>query len=103
MTEDIVTYELDGEIALIGLNRPDKRNCMNDDHEQGVRRRRGRANEEAKCGVLFGHGDHFCAGLDLAEAVNWVNADPEVRLRRRGRGIQLSTPWLAAISRSLRH
>ena len=27
--EQTVTYELDGEIALVGLNRPDKRNCFN--------------------------------------------------------------------------
>jgi len=24
--EKVVTYELEGEIALVGLNRPDKRN-----------------------------------------------------------------------------
>ena len=27
--EQTVTYELEGEIALVGLNRPDKRNCFN--------------------------------------------------------------------------
>ena len=27
--EQTVTYELDGEVALVGLNRPDKRNCFN--------------------------------------------------------------------------
>ena len=27
--EQMVTYELEGEIALVGLNRPDKRNCFN--------------------------------------------------------------------------
>ena len=27
--ENMVTYELDGEIALVGLNRPDKKNCFN--------------------------------------------------------------------------
>ena len=26
--EQVVTYELEGEIALVGLNRPDKRNCF---------------------------------------------------------------------------
>ena len=26
--QQTVTYELDGEIALVGLNRPDKRNCF---------------------------------------------------------------------------
>ena len=27
--EQTVTYELEGDIALVGLNRPDKRNCFN--------------------------------------------------------------------------
>ena len=27
--ENVVTYELDGETALIGLNRPEKRNALN--------------------------------------------------------------------------
>lgn len=27
--EKLVTYELEGEIALVGFNRPDKRNCFN--------------------------------------------------------------------------
>ena len=30
MSNDFVTYELDGPIALIGLNRPDKRNAINE-------------------------------------------------------------------------
>jgi enoyl-CoA hydratase/carnithine racemase len=29
--ETVVTYELEGEIALIGLNRPDKRNALSPD------------------------------------------------------------------------
>ena len=29
MGEPLITYELDGAIALIGLNRPDKRNAIN--------------------------------------------------------------------------
>ena len=31
MSETLVTYELDGEVALIGLNRPEKRNAINED------------------------------------------------------------------------
>ncbi len=66
--EKVVTYELQGEIALVGLNRPDKRNALSPElmvqlHEAVVR-----AGAEAKCGVIFGHGDNFCAGLDLARA-----------------------------------
>jgi enoyl-CoA hydratase/carnithine racemase len=84
MAEELATYELDGDIALIGLNRPDKRNCMNEGLHKAVAPLILRANQEAKCGIIFGHGDHFCAGLDLAEAMQWINADSEVRLRRRG-------------------
>src|SRR3979411_836612 len=29
--EKVVTYELEGDIALIGLNRPDKRNALSPD------------------------------------------------------------------------
>ena len=70
--EDVVTYELEGEIALVGLNRPAKRNCFDADVMGKLRRAIERAGEEAKCGIIFGHGDNFCAGLDLAWAAeNW--------------------------------
>ena len=65
----VITYELEGDIALIGLNRPNKRNCMNDEMNRQFAVALARANDEAKCGVIFGHGDHFSAGLDLAEAM----------------------------------
>ena len=35
--EQVVTYELEGEIALVGLNRPDKRNCFNPEVQKGLR------------------------------------------------------------------
>ena len=44
MTEqNVVTYELEGEIALVGLNRPDKRNCFNPDCHEGDCDRRSSA------------------------------------------------------------
>ena len=37
-----------------------------------------RAGEEAKCGIIFGHGDNFCAGLDLRWAAeNWKTGRSE--------------------------
>jgi enoyl-CoA hydratase/carnithine racemase len=60
--EQTVTYELEGEIALVGLNRPDKRNCFNPTVMRQLREAIDRAGEEAKCGIIFGHGDNFCAG-----------------------------------------
>jgi len=76
--ENIVTYELDNEIALVGLNRPDKRNCFNPDVMQALRAAIERAGEEAKCGIIFGHGDNFCAGLDLRWAAeSWKTGQSE--------------------------
>lgn len=69
MSEPLITYELDGNIALIGLNRPDKRNAINDPLIDELRTAVLRAHEEADVAVLFGHGSNFCAGLDLAEAL----------------------------------
>jgi len=64
-----ITIERDGHVLAIGVNRPEKRNAfdlqtilelaeayevLGDDSDLYV-------------GVLFAHGDHFSAGLDLAE------------------------------------
>jgi (methylthio)acryloyl-CoA hydratase len=69
MSEPLVTYQLEGAVALIGLNRPDKRNAINDPLIDELRAAVLRAHEEADVAVLFGHGSAFCAGLDLAEAL----------------------------------
>src|ERR1700733_12731790 len=62
-----VTFALEGAIALIGLDRPQKRNAINDALVEALRDAVERASAEAKVAVIFGHGDHFSAGLDLAE------------------------------------
>jgi (methylthio)acryloyl-CoA hydratase len=67
MSTEMITYELEGDIAIIGLNRPDKRNAMNDRVIGLLRDAVIRAGEEADCGVIFGHGSNFSAGLDLSE------------------------------------
>jgi enoyl-CoA hydratase/carnithine racemase len=66
MSDQVVTYELEGETALIGLNRPEKRNALNDALGTQLAEAVMRASEEAKVGVLYGHGSHFSGGLDLA-------------------------------------
>ena len=62
-----ITYELRDRVAWIGLNRPQKRNAINDallaELETAIRR----AQDEARALVVFGHGPSFCAGLDLSE------------------------------------
>ena len=65
MTTDVVTYELRGKVALIGLDRADKRNAINAEVLEGLAAAAIRAGQEARAGVLFGHGPNFSAGLDL--------------------------------------
>ena len=70
MADPNITYALDGQVALIGLDRPAKRNALSDALIEELRVAVERAGVEAKAGVIFGHGDHFSAGLDLAEHVH---------------------------------
>jgi (methylthio)acryloyl-CoA hydratase len=65
----LVTYERRGDVAVIGLNRPEKRNAVSDRVVEALADAVVRAAEEAKSAVIHGHGPHFCAGLDLAEHV----------------------------------
>ena len=62
-----VNYELRDGIAWVGLNRPGKRNAINEallaEFDLAVRR----GQEDARVMVVFGHGPCFSAGLDLIE------------------------------------
>ncbi|HKT15604.1 MAG TPA: enoyl-CoA hydratase-related protein, partial [Allosphingosinicella sp.] len=82
MAEQVITYELDGKVARIGLDRPAKRNALSSDLRAQLDEAVARAQSEARVGLLFSHGDHFCAGLDLAEARKWMN-DHEGHLELR--------------------
>lgn len=65
--EALISYERRDAVALIGLNRAAKRNAINDAVIDALEAAVARAESEAKAAVIFGHGDHFCAGLDLGE------------------------------------
>ena len=83
MSTPLITYQLEGNIALIGLNRPDKRNAINDPLIDELRAAVLRAHEEADVAVLYGHGSNFCAGLDLAEAL--ARATGQIKAPRKRR------------------
>ncbi len=65
---DEVTIEEDGPLLFIGVNRPDAHNLWNLEVIQAVCRacKRLADAEHLRVGVIFGHGRHFTAGLDLA-------------------------------------
>lgn len=64
-----LSTEMRGDIALIGLNRPEKRNAISDAFIVELEAAVAEADRSAKAGVIYGVGPHFCAGLDLAEHV----------------------------------
>ncbi|MEO8242689.1 MAG: enoyl-CoA hydratase-related protein, partial [bacterium] len=100
-SSDYVSYELDGDVAILGLNRPEKRNAISDRFVEEIARAVLRARGEAKAGVIFGHGKHFCAGLDLAEHVKKTPIEGVHGSRRWHEVFSLiefgPIPWFSAI------
>src|SRR5215469_10304841 len=58
--------ETRGEIAILRLNRAEKRNALNDETVLGIETFFNHLPESVKAVVLHGDGDHFSAGLDLS-------------------------------------
>lgn len=71
MTESRVLTEIDGPIAYVWLNRPDKLNGVDLELLQGLldAARRIRVDRGVRVVVLQGKGGSFCAGLDFATAM----------------------------------
>jgi enoyl-CoA hydratase/carnithine racemase len=59
--------EVDGDVAILRLNRPQKRNALDDVTVLGLESFFDALPGEAKAVLLVGEGDHFSAGLDLSE------------------------------------
>lgn len=64
-----VSLERDGHVLLIGMNRPHKRNSFDREMLADLSRAYAvlESDPEMRAGVLFAHGDHFTAGLDLVD------------------------------------
>jgi methylglutaconyl-CoA hydratase len=68
MSESLVEYDLQPPAAIIQLNRPEKRNALNNALIGELRAafERAAADSAARCVILTGAGSVFCAGMDLA-------------------------------------
>ena len=64
---DLLHIETAGAVAHIRLNRPAKRNAINDTLIAQLHSAFISLPAEVKAVVLSGAGEHFCAGLDLSE------------------------------------
>ena len=82
-----IQLEIDGDVAIIRLNRAAKRNALSDSLILGVRDTFENLPKSVRAAVLDGAGDHFCAGLDLSELTD----------RDAGAGLHHSRMWHAAL------
>jgi 2-(1,2-epoxy-1,2-dihydrophenyl)acetyl-CoA isomerase len=82
--------ELDGPVLRLTLDRPDKRNAIDDEMMAGLVTAVGGAEEDERVRVivLAGEGDHFCGGADIVAR----NAGEE---RPRAGSIQRRVPHQA--------
>jgi enoyl-CoA hydratase/carnithine racemase len=83
---DLLRIEHDGAITHLRLNRPAKRNAISDGLIALLHTALINLPEATRVVVVSGEGDHFCAGLDLAE----------VSERSVAEGILHSRSWHAA-------
>ena len=69
MGADPVLYELRGPVAVLTINRPDRRNALSQPLIKALVKsfERARVDVQVRCVILTGSGTTFCAGMDLAE------------------------------------
>ncbi|MFN4099039.1 MAG: crotonase/enoyl-CoA hydratase family protein [Pararhodobacter sp.] len=98
---DYLTLEYNGDVAVVGLNRPQKRNAISDAFVEELNEVITEVEGKAKAAVIHGHGPHFCAGLDLAEHVKKTPFEGVHGSRRWhevfGRIQRGKLPWFAAM------
>jgi (methylthio)acryloyl-CoA hydratase len=79
---EFLTLEMRDGVAILGLNRPDKRNAVNGGFIDDIFRFFNDLPAGTRAVLLHGQGDHFCAGLDIAE-LKVQGAEPAFALSRK--------------------
>jgi methylglutaconyl-CoA hydratase len=79
MSDDLVLYEVRAQVAVLTLNRPDRRNALSRGLIEALTNAVQRARDDAsvRCFILTGAGPAFCAGMDLAELQESLTASAE--------------------------
>lgn len=100
---DAVLFDArDDGIAVITINRPEQRNCLNHEVREGLRAAWARfeADDDLRIAILTGSGDKaFCAGGDLKEMVETGMAvPPRDMFPLPHDNIELTKPTIAAVN-----
>jgi len=86
MADPILKIDRDGDIAILTMNRPNKRNAMCDDLLDAIDAFFSKVPDDVKVVVLTGTAGHYCSGLDLSELVV-RNAEGTMRHSRNWHGV----------------
>ncbi len=70
MSETILNIAVDGPIATLTMNRPDKRNAMCEELLEALQAFYFNPPDEVCVVILTGIAGHYCSGLDLSEHVH---------------------------------
>jgi enoyl-CoA hydratase/carnithine racemase len=84
-----INFEMNGDIAIIRLTRPSKRNALNDALIASIKYIFENLPANTRAAVMDGEGEHFCAGLDLSE----------IKERDAAEGMFHSRSWHIALER----
>jgi len=80
---------MNGDIAIVRLTRPTKRNALNDALIASLKYIFENLPSNTRAAVIDGEGEHFCAGLDLSE----------IKERDAAEGMHHSRSWHNALER----
>jgi methylglutaconyl-CoA hydratase len=82
MSESVLLYTVDNNVCLLILNRPNKRDALNEQLVQALKDGldRAAANPEAHIVGIMARGKDFCAGADIAELEQLSTAGDEKNL-----------------------
>ncbi len=83
---DVVQISRTGNVRVVTLNRPHKRNALNEAVFSGLKRAFEEVDPDVRVTVLAGSSSDFCAGLDLAEHQHREPFE-SVKFAREGHGI----------------
>lgn len=87
--DEAVLFDIEDGVATITLNRPDQRNALSSMITAGIEDALttvDTAGSDARCVVLEGRGDAFCAGGDIAAMCEGI--ENKTRLDERVRELE---------------
>jgi enoyl-CoA hydratase len=84
MTSQLITVDVRDRVAVVTLNRPDRRNAVNREmkHELFDALSALRWNQDCRVVVLTGAGSSFCSGADLERGIGDGPVDTFMNLRK---------------------